>query len=45
MWKTKLFKYFGDAQNWMIQHHGKYQMNLIYVRNVYAVEYKKLIKI
>ena len=45
MWETKFFKTLEEANNFINKNDRKYQTQLIYVHNGFAVEYKKLKKI
>lgn len=40
MWKTKKFKTESAAREWMEDHEDRYVMQLIFIENGFAVEYK-----
>ena len=45
MWQVKYFKTVKAQKNWIEKNWHKYRINLIFVNNGYAVEFKKLIKL
>jgi hypothetical protein len=45
MWKTKFFKTQPEAETWIKTNANKYQADLIFVNNGFAVEYRRLKKI
>ena len=42
MWNTKTFKTEKAQKNWITANCDKYQIEVIYINNGYAVEYRKL---
>ena len=44
MYKIKYFKSYKNANNFLAKNINKYKMQLIFVQDGYAVEFKKLIK-
>jgi hypothetical protein len=42
MWEIKHFKSYDDVLNFINKNEHKYQMDIIYINDGYAVEYKKL---
>ena len=42
MWEYKEFKTEQDRENWILSNRLKYQIEVIYINNGYAVEYRKL---
>ena len=45
MYKTKYFKSYKNANNFIANNINKYKMQLIFIEDGFAVEYKKLIKV
>ena len=41
MWDTKTFKTYEQQQLWINRNKDKYMIDVIYINNGYAVEYKK----
>ena len=45
MYNTKYFKSYKNANNFIAKNINKYKMQLIFIEDGFAVEYKKLIKV
>jgi hypothetical protein len=44
MWQTKFFKTFKRQAKWIDKNKNRYQIDIIFINNGYAVEYRKLRK-
>ena len=45
MWKTKCFKTQEERDRWIEKNGNRYQWEIIFINNGYAVEYRKLRKV
>jgi vacuolar-type H+-ATPase subunit F/Vma7 len=45
MWSTKVFKTEDELKRWIKKNQNKFQYEIIYINNGYAVEYRKLKRI
>lgn len=42
MWEVKRFKTIERQRKWIADNSARYQINVIFINNGYAVEYRKL---
>lgn len=45
MWKIKRFKTKADQDNWIKKNSRRFQIDIIFVNNGYAVEYRSLVRV